>query len=318
MELTLDPTAEELTPADPAGWFFAAISLATTAAGIFISWDHGWTLGPAAWLLGQVLVAVAFVQWFGILHECGHHTFFRSRFTNALFGHLAGFLALIPFASWQRVHALHHRWTGWQDKDPTTAGLARPHGRLDRLVANFCWRCCIPIFSVIYRLSNYWHLPRLRRYLGPGALRPMATNALVLLLLYGGLIYVLGAGTVLRLVGLGLLLGLMFQDLFLLGQHTHIPQNLAGDNPVEPIPFVEQDVFTRSVLFPDWVSRYVLFGSDAHELHHMFPNIPGYHLRGIEVPTENNISWWRFFREARRLPGEVFLFENRNQTGLRL
>ncbi len=146
----------------------------------------------------------------------------------------------------------------------------------------------------------------------------MLINAAVLLLLYAGLGWWLGPALLLRLGGVGLLLGLMFQDVFLLGQHTHVPQNLAQGAKVEPIPFVEQEIFTRSVLFPRLVSRFVLFGADEHELHHMFPSIPGYHLRGLECPTENGIGWWRFTLAARRLPGEVFLFQNRHQTGLEI
>lgn len=324
MQRLVDPTAPELAPADPSGWLFTLLSLATTAAGLALSWAafssaaFSLPFSWAAWILGQLLVATAFVQWFGILHECGHRTFFRRRWINTAVGQVAGFFALIPYASWQRVHSLHHRWTGWQDLDPTTEGLSKPHGKLDRLVANVCWRYWIPIFSVIYRLANYWHLPRLKRYLPRGAARPMLVNAAVLFALYAGIAIWLGPALLLRLTGVGLLLGLMFQDVFLLGQHTHVPQNLSHGEKVDPIPFAEQELFTRSVLFPHFISRYVLFGADEHELHHMFPSIPGYHLRGLECPTENGIDWWRFTLAARRLPGEVFLFQNRHQTGLEI
>lgn len=317
-EKEIDPDAPGLAPRDPDGWLYTLLTLAVSAAGLALSWDHGWRWSWAAWLGGQLLVATAFVQWFGILHECGHRTFFRSRAVNLLVGQVAGFFALIPYACWQRVHWLHHRWTGWQDLDPTTEGLAKEHGRFERLLANFCWRCWIPLFSVIYRLANYWHLPRLRRFLPRGAFAPMVANAAALLLLYAALGWVLGPLQLLRLVGLGLLLGLIFQDIFLLGQHTHVPQNLARGAKVDPIPFREQEVFTRSVLFPPLFSRFVLFGADEHELHHMFPSIPGYHLRELGCATENGIDWWRFTLAARRLPGEVFLFQNRRQTGLSL
>ena len=69
------------------------------------------------------MLALALVQWFAVLHECGHETLFRGKRANSIVGQVAGFFALIPFYNWKRVHARHHKWTGWQDVDPTTAAL---------------------------------------------------------------------------------------------------------------------------------------------------------------------------------------------------
>jgi acyl-lipid omega-6 desaturase (Delta-12 desaturase) len=310
----LTPQEAELLVGDAAGVRATLLSLVLTIAALRLSWDLGWL----AWALGQTLLAIAFIQWFGILHECGHRTLFRRRWLSNGVGQLAGFCALIPFASWQRVHALHHRWTGWQDLDPTTEGLSKPHGRLERLVANLCWRAWIPIFSVIYRLANYWHVPRLRRFLPRSSILPMALNAALLLVLYTGIAMALGPLRLVRLVGLALLLGLIFQDAFLLGQHTHVPQNLAAGQKVEPIPFDQQAAYTRSVLFPRFFSRYVLFGADEHELHHVFPRIPGCYLRRLDYPATQGVSWFRWILAARRVSGDVFLFQNRRQTGLEI
>lgn len=85
----------------------------------------------------------------------------------------------------------------------------------------------------------------------------------------------------------------------------------SGDNDLERI---EQEVFTRSLRFPAWLSAW-LVRVDAHELHHMYPFVPGYRLSAIDYPTENEIGWWRWVRGAKRLPGEVFLFQNRDETG---
>ena len=63
------------------------------------------------------------MQWFAVLHECGHRTMFRARRFNTLAGVVAGFLTMIPYRSWVRVHGRHHKWTGWQDLDPTTESL---------------------------------------------------------------------------------------------------------------------------------------------------------------------------------------------------
>ena len=125
-----------------------------------LSLAGGWIL----WLCGQALLAVMLVQWFVILHECGHETLFRTRRWHAAAGRLAAVFSLIPYHSWTRVHGRHHKWTGWQDLDPTTESLVpRPLGRAERTLVNVCWRFWIPLFSILYRVSNYWNVPRLLR-----------------------------------------------------------------------------------------------------------------------------------------------------------
>ena len=309
------PTAlTHLAPGDGAGWAAVGTCAALTAGGLALAASPSWGL----WSAGQAVLAVAFVQWFVILHECGHDTLFRTRRLHRPVGHLAGFLALIPFESWKRVHARHHKWTGWQDLDPTTAALVpRRLGAAERWIVDAAWRWWIPLFSVLYRLSNYWHLPRLWA-LFPRAdhRRRLATGVLASLAAYGGLLWLVGPGPLARLVGPALLLSLVLEDPLLLSQHTHVPLELAGTRPVAPYPAAAQEVFTRSLRFPGWVSQAVLFGFDAHELHHMYPFVPGYDLRRIPYSTGNDMPWWTWLRAAKRVPGTVFLFQNRRQTGL--
>ena len=131
---------------------------------------------------------------------------------------------------------------------------------------------------------------------------------------YAVVILIVGPATVLRMSGLSLLLALVAEDLLLLSQHTHIPQNLSRGKPVRAFPTIEQEVFTRSLVSPEWLSA-ALLRIDAHELHHMYPFLPSYHLKAIDYGTENEIGLWTWVRRARRIPGEVFLFQNRLESG---
>ena len=283
-----------------------------TASGIYFSWR-----GPVwLWAVGQVLFGFAMVQWFALLHECGHETLFRSKWLNAPAGRVAAFFSLIPFQVWKRVHARHHKWTGWQDVDPTTQALVpRPLGKAERLLMNVAWKFWLPLFSVLYRVNNFWNVPRLRDlFRKPDDRRRIAISLVSYLVVYAATIIVIGPGTVLRVAGIALLLALMAEDVLLLSQHTHIPQQLSHGEEVRPFPTIEQEVFTRSLVFPRWLAALTLH-IDAHELHHMYPFVPGYRLGAIEYETENEIDWWTWIRRARALPGEVFLFKNRLETG---
>jgi len=303
---------QHLRASNRVGFVYAFVAVSTTAAALVLASSS--QLLP--WLAGNVLLALALLQWFALLHECGHETLFRTRRLHAPLGHAAAFFTMIPFHNWRRVHGRHHKWTGWQDVDPTTAALVpRELGRAERLLVNIAWRTWLPVFSVLYRLNNFWNLPRVFG-LFPNARdrRLMTLHAAMLLGVYSALVWTVGPLELLRMVGLGLFLSLVVEDLLLLSQHTHIPQEHSGGEAVRPFPTIEQEVFTRSLKLPAWASAW-LVNFDAHELHHMYPFLPGYRLSGIEYDTENEIGWWRWLRGAKRLPGEVFLFQNRHESG---
>jgi len=311
------PSASHLThlrPSDPVGLFFLGFCLGLTALSLLLSTFET----PVPWLAGQILLAIALIQWFVILHECGHETLFRTKRLHIYAGHVASFFAVVPFHCWREVHGMHHKWTGWQDLDPTTASLVpRKLGRVERVIINIFWKSGVPFFSLFYRILNFWNLPRLRMLFSDRARRQMLKwNILLLFLVYAVSLYWIGFGQAVRLVGLGFLLSLIFQDPLLLSQHTHIPSNLSHGEKVRPYPALQQEIFTRSLRFPSWFSTFILLNFDAHELHHMYPFVPGYRLRGINYTPENEIGWWRWIREAKRLPGEVFLFQNRKQSGV--
>lgn len=303
-----------LVPSDAQGAAYVGCALALTGGGLALAASGG----LAAWAVGQVLIALAAVQWFCLLHEAGHHALFRTRAANRLAGRLAGFAALIPFSTWRVVHAGHHRWTGWQDRDPTTAALTpRTRGRLERALANVAWRTGLPLFSLAYRWNNFWNVRRVTSFFPSAAVR-VRWAALGSGLLYVALALLVGPLELVRLVGVGLLLGLAAQDPLILSQHTHVPMPCAAERDVRPRSAVEQAHYTRSLALPAWLGRGLLCGVGEHELHHALPQVPGYRLHRVAWTPPRRVGAWRFLREAKSLPGERFLFENADSTGMQV
>jgi hypothetical protein len=50
----------------------------------------------------------------------------------------------------------------------------------------------------------------------------------------------------------------------------------------------------------------------------MYVQVPGYFLDKIDCRPHHEKLWWRWLIEAKRVPGEVFLFQNRLQSRLDL
>ncbi len=244
---------------------------AATAAGAALALEPP----GLAWAPGQALLALAFVQWFVLLHECGHGTLTGLRAVDRAAGRLAGVAAGIPFLAWRRVHALHHRWTGWQDLDPTTAGLApRARGRLHLLLVDLLWWTGLPLVSLHDRLSNSWHLPGLARLL-PGRGAPLALNLAGTATPWAALAWALGPVRLAWACGPALALAFLVEDQLILSQHEPVPQRVAAGARARPLAAREQVAHTRSLVVPGWVSRWLLLGVEAHERHHTHPLVPG-------------------------------------------
>jgi len=307
-------TLSHLRARDRAGWMITGTAAAISALGLWLALHESFWI----WAFGQLVIALALLQWFVILHEAGHNTLFRTRRFNRLVGHVASCFALIPFHNWQRIHARHHKYTGWQDLDATTALLVpREIKSWERPVMNFFWATGLPLFSILYRVQNFWNLPRIGPYLSrPDDVRAARLNAWLLGLLYVVVTVAVGPLVLLGTVGAGLLISLMAQDVILLSQHTHMPSNLSRGAPVRPFTPHEQEPFTRSLRLPEWLSL-LLLRFDLHELHHMYVQVPGYELRHIPYSTHNEVNWFDWIRAAKRLSGTDFLFGNREQTGFR-
>jgi omega-6 fatty acid desaturase (delta-12 desaturase) len=63
-------------------------------------------------LLLAIPTAGFLVRIFTIQHDCGHHSFFRSRRANDLLGQACSLLTLTPYDLWKRSHSRHHASSG--------------------------------------------------------------------------------------------------------------------------------------------------------------------------------------------------------------
>jgi fatty acid desaturase len=260
------------------------------------------------YVVGQLCLAVFFFQCFILLHECGHMSFFKSKYLNHLLGNLMAFTSFIPFKSWVLIHNLHHKWTGYRDKDPTTEGTVHPKfsGFLKSLV-NFSWFFYLPLFTIGYRLGNYWNVGKLKKHLPSRKLPAVYLNIVIQFIAYFILFFFLHEW-MFKFILPAYILSLMISDLFILSQHSHIDIPIAGDKNVKPIRFSEQVQYTRSVTFFEGVGKLFFFNFNLHEAHHAYPSLPAYHLNEVNLQTSNTVSFKSYLKDAKSLKGIEFVF----------
>ena len=63
------------------------------------------------WILYAFISGTTAMGFWVIAHECGHGAFSRNKTLETLVGYALHSLLLVPYFSWQRSHAVHHRFT---------------------------------------------------------------------------------------------------------------------------------------------------------------------------------------------------------------
>ena len=118
------------------------------------------TLSPWLVLVPLPFIILLTVRAFGLMHECGHGSLFRSRWLNRLVGFLLGVLSGMPQYVWSQHHNYHHAHNGNWDRyrGPYTtltvdeyAALSHARQRMYRFK---CSPLAAPLAGFIYLIFN--------------------------------------------------------------------------------------------------------------------------------------------------------------------
>ncbi len=259
------------------------------------------------YILGQLCGIVFFVQCFILLHEFGHGAFFKSQRMNAIFGSIFSIFVLIPFYNWKKIHHLHHKWTGWRDKDPTTEKTFADRFNAKQIkLIDFCWRYNIPLFTLGYRFGIYWKAEKLKRHLNAQEYRICINSMITYGAIYTALIFFYGSTLVLLLPAM--YFAFVITDVISLSQHSSIAIPVSGGKEVKPLPFGKQSQYSRSLVFSPAFSKYVLFNFNFHEVHHAYPGLSCYHIGKVKIPVTNSFEGFSWARKVKGMSGFEFIF----------
>jgi fatty acid desaturase len=208
-------------------------------------------------------------------------------------------------------------WVGWVDKDPTTRGVLGPlpPPLLQRLL-NVCWKFWIPVFSLVFGVTVFWNL----RHVAAVAPSPQQRRRTLFSILFvsmacAGLFVVAGAH-LLAVWPAAFLCYLSIADPILLSQHVHIPLQRADGADVVPFSPAKQDQFSRTIVLPGWVAKWVFFQLTTHGVHHAHPQVAHYDIDRIPFRPLHAISWIEWLRAAKRMPAVRLLYESSRETGI--
>jgi acyl-lipid omega-6 desaturase (Delta-12 desaturase) len=317
-----DPSAATRLPTNRRGFAWILGESACTAGAIGLAGlsfarmqaNASWLI---VWLLSEFALGLLIFQWFVLMHGCGHRALFASRRLNDFFGYVASTICLVPYPSWRYVHAQHHRWVGWMDKDPTTRSLARPPppAWLGRVV-DFCWRYWIPVFSLIFGVTMFWNAGNVAA-VAPAASQRRRTwfGILLIAVLYAALI-ALGGARFFGVWALAFVSYLSIADPILLSQHVHIPLLRADGATVAPFAPAAQDVFSRTIVVRSWAARWVFLEFTSHGVHHAYPRLAHYDIGRVPFAPSHAIRLFAWLRLAKGVPAARLLYESTRETGI--
>jgi acyl-lipid omega-6 desaturase (Delta-12 desaturase) len=128
----------------------------------FLWWAAVRCADVSLWLaMVPVLAIVLFtVRVFGLMHECGHGSLFRSRWLNRVVGFLLGVVSGMPQYVWSQHHNYHHAHNGNWDRyrGPYTTLSTDEYAALTpaqrHMYRNKCSVAAAPLAGFIYLIFN--------------------------------------------------------------------------------------------------------------------------------------------------------------------
>jgi fatty acid desaturase len=263
-----------------------------------------WLSTGKLWIVGQVILGIAFWRSFAILHACGHHAFSTKRKLDDVIGLSQSLFCFIPYYSWKFIHFDHHRWTGWLDLDPTMRNLEKGTSQFNLAVLNLCWKLWIPVISIHYIVTVFFTKNSSHRKLTSvwgSVFFVIAAHALA--------IYFLG-WNYFRYFGLSSFIYLNLGDVSLLTQHVHLPMDHSRGSLVMPKRLWEQDQYSHTVELPYWMTRWLVLGFNHHALHHLFPTMPYYHSTRINFQGKHTHHGWKWLRKAKSMKATDLIYSS--------
>jgi acyl-lipid omega-6 desaturase (Delta-12 desaturase) len=279
----------------------------------------------SSWLaaIPSLLIVLFTLRGFGLMHECGHGSLFRSPWLNRTVGFLLGVMSGMPQYVWSQHHNYHHAHNGNWDRyrGPYStlsvdeyAALTRAEQRMYRYKCNVI---AAPLVGFIYLIFNprfTWmkgsiglmihtirgklarpRVPiethaasyRTRYWVSRREYRHMLWNNLVLLSIWASMCYACGVARFFTIYLLSVSFagaaGIVLFTVQHNFKHSYASDSERWDHDTGAIEG------TSFLVLPRWLNWFTV-SIGYHHIHHLSPSIPNYCLANCHDEYEHLFS----------------------------
>ncbi|KAK7300937.1 hypothetical protein RJT34_11790 [Clitoria ternatea] len=238
------------------------------------------------WLLYWPLQGTMFWALFVLGHDCGHGSFSNSPLLNSLVGHILHSSILVPYHGWRISHRTHHQNHGHVEKDESWVPLPeKVYKNLDRVTRFMRYTVPFPLFAYPMYLwgrspgKEGSHFNPYSELFSPNERKEVAVSALCWFIMFSLLLYLSSMTSpllMLKVYGIPYGIFVMWLDFVTyLHHHGYHPHQLPWYRGKEwsylrgGLTTVDRDY--------GWINN-IHHDIGTHVIHHLFPQIPHYHL----------------------------------------
>jgi omega-3 fatty acid desaturase (delta-15 desaturase) len=279
-------------------------------AAIAMRFDNSLLVWPFYWIAQGTMFWALFV----LGHDCGHGSFSDNVTLNNFVGHMLHSAILVPYHGWRISHRTHHQNHGHVERDESWHPLTeKTYKHLEHKTKMLRFTFPYPLFAYPIYLWNRSpgksgsHFNPSSDLFGPNEKEEVVTSTIcwsMMVALLLGLSCTVGLIPVLKLYGVPLLVFIMWIDLVTY-LHHHGQPNLPWYRGKEwsylrgALTTVDRDY--------GWVNN-IHHDIGTHVIHHLFPQIPHYHL--VEATRVAKPVLGKYYREPEKsgpLPVHLFV-----------
>ncbi|CAL9134966.1 unnamed protein product [Musa textilis] len=260
-----------------------------------------WIVWPLYWIAQGTMFWALFV----LGHDCGHGSFSNNPKLNSVVGHLLHSSILVPYHGWRISHRTHHQNHGHVENDESWHPLPEKLYRsLDSTTRKLRFTLPFPMFAYPFYLwgrspgkcGSHFH-PSSDLFV-PNEKKDVITSTVcwaAMVVILAGLTYLMGPNQMLKLYGVPYWIFVMWLDLVTYLHHHGHEEKLPWYRGKE-WSYLRGGLTTLDRDY-GWINN-IHHDIGTHVIHHLFPQIPHYHL--VEATDAAKPVIGKYYREPAR------------------
>ncbi|KAG8096409.1 hypothetical protein GUJ93_ZPchr0013g36121 [Zizania palustris] len=272
------------------------LGLAAAAARI-----DSWLVWPLYWAAQGTMFWALFV----LGHDCGHGSFSNNPKLNSVVGHILHSSILVPYNGWRISHRTHHQNHGHVEKDESWHPLPqRLYNSLDNMTKKLRFTMPFPMLAFpLYLFARSpgktgSHFNPSSNLFQPNEKKDVITSTASWLAMVGilaGLTFVMGPLQMLKLYAVPYVIFVMWLD-FVTYLHHHGHEDKLPWYRGKEWSYLRGGLTTLDRDY-GWINN-IHHDIGTHVIHHLFPQIPHYHL--IEATEAAKPVLGKYYKEPEK------------------